>query len=377
MSTGTYPFDWIFAEETVGEPLVDVPVVQQASPSRVELPIPVEVSSSSPSAEAVRSPEMNPPTQLEPPSSPRMPSPISQAATANPTEEDPILPQPETHESLIAAPASPDLDVSALLGTPPPSAIVPAQDTIHEVPGSALNLDTLMLAFSPRQYCFQDHAPSSSSLPSEGPTADVMKETNQPLPDEVLLKLKEIAAWLEKDVQDQLNDLCHFEEMFEPISRKLPDDIRAFLSSIYNLEPFYVPLRRTWRKLRSRSAIEKEKTDAEQAMNGIQSQAKSHKDALADLQASYDLKVARKAALEAELKSLSAEMEIDQKKMADLPGLIAKTEAEAESAVTKVKQCDAELADLSDAQKDYQEILDNSHLIVSNVRHALAKLLNA
>jgi chromosome segregation ATPase len=204
-----------------------------------------------------------------------------------------------------------------------------------------------------------------------------MKETNQPLPDEVLLKLKEIAAWLEKDVQDQLNDLCHFEEMFEPISRRLPDDIRAFLSSIYDLEPFYVPLRRTWRKLRSRSAIEKEKTDAEQAMNGIQSQAKSHRDALADLQASYDLKVARKAALEAELRSLSAEMEIDQKKIADLPGLIAKTEAEAESAVTRVKQCDAELTDLSDAQKDYQEILDNSHLIVSNVRHALAKLLNA
>jgi hypothetical protein len=296
----------------------------------------------------------------------------------NPTEEDPILHQPETYEPLMAASASPDLEVSALLGTPLPSAIAPAQETTHEVPNSALNLDTLILAFSPRQRCFQDHAPSSSSLPSEGPsTADVMKEINQPLPDEVLLKLKEIAAWLEKDVQDQLNDLRHFEEMFEPISRKLPDDIRAFLSSVYDLEPFYVPLRRTWRKLRSRSAIEKEKTDAEQAMNGMQSQAESHKDALADLQASYDLKVARKAALEAELRSLSAEMEIDQKKIADLPGLIAKTQAEVESAVTRVKQCDAELTDLSDAQKDYQEILDNSHLIVSNVRHALAKLLNA
>jgi hypothetical protein len=378
MSTGTYPFNWTFAEETVGEPLVDVPVVQQASPSRVELPIPVEVSSSSPSAEAVRSPEMNPSTQLEPPNTPRIPSPIGQAAMTDPTEEDPILHQPETYEPLMAASASPDLEVSALLGTPLPSAIAPAQETTHEVPNSALNLDTLLLAFSPRQCCFQDHTPSSSSLPSEGPsTADVMKEINQPLPDEVLLKLKEIAAWLEKDVQDQLNDLRHFEEMFEPISRKLPDDIRAFLSSVYDLEPFYVPLRRTWRKLRSRSAIEKEKTDAEQAMNGMQSQAESHKGALADLQASYDLKVARKAALEAELRSLSAEMEIDQKKIADLPGLIAKTQAEVESAVTRVKQCDAELTDLSDAQKDYQEILDNSHLIVSNVRHALAKLLNA
>jgi chromosome segregation ATPase len=89
------------------------------------------------------------------------------------------------------------------------------------------------------------------------------------------------------------------------------------------------------------------------------------------------LKVARKAALEAELRSLSAEMEIDQKKIADLPGLIAKTEAEVESAVTRVKQCDAELTGLAGAQKDYQEILDNSNLIISNVRHALAKLLSA
>jgi hypothetical protein len=45
MSTGTYSFDWTLAEEAVEEQLVDIPVVQQASPSRVELPIPVEISS--------------------------------------------------------------------------------------------------------------------------------------------------------------------------------------------------------------------------------------------------------------------------------------------------------------------------------------------
>jgi chromosome segregation ATPase len=98
---------------------------------------------------------------------------------------------------------------------------------------------------------------------------------------------------------------------------------------------------------------------------------------LADLQASYDLKVARKAALEAELRSLSAEIEIDKEKIAELPGLIAKTQAEVESAITKIEQCDAELSDLSGAQKDCQELLDNSHSITSNARRALAKLLNA
>jgi multidrug resistance efflux pump len=48
--------------------------------------------------------------------------------------------------------------------------------------------------------------------------------------------------------------------------------------------------------------------------------------ALANLQASCDLKIARIAALEAELRSLSAEIEADKKKIAELPGLIEKTQ---------------------------------------------------
>jgi chromosome segregation ATPase len=165
--------------------------------------------------------------------------------------------------------------------------------------------------------------------------------------------------------------------MFESVNQELPEDVRASLSSVYGLEAFYAPVRRALRKLRSRPAIEKRKTDAEHAMNGAQSQAEGHKGALANLQASYDLKVARKAALEAELKSLSAEIEIDKEKIAELPGLKAKTQAEVKSAITKIEQCDAELTDLSGAQKDCQELLDNSHLITSNARRVLAKLLNA
>jgi predicted nucleic acid-binding Zn-ribbon protein len=82
------------------------------------------------------------------------------------------------------------------------------------------------------------------------------------------------------------------------------------------------------RKLRSRLAIEKKRSDAEQAMNGAQSQTESHRNTLSDLQASCDLKIARKAALEAELRSLSAEIEADKKRIAELPGLIKKTQEE-------------------------------------------------
>jgi chromosome segregation ATPase len=203
-----------------------------------------------------------------------------------------------------------------------------------------------------------------------------MERVYQPLSDEVLSKLRDIVAWLERDAQDQFKDLDRFEDMLESISQELPGDIRASLSSVYSLDTLYAPIKHALRKLRSRPAIEKKKADTEHAMTGAQSRVESHKDTLANLQASYDLKVARKAALEAELRSLSAEIEADKEKIAELPGLIEETQAEAKSAITKIEQCDAELTDLSGTQKDCQELLDNFRLTTSNARGVIAKHLN-
>jgi hypothetical protein len=50
-----------------------------------------------------------------------------------------------------------------------------------------------------------------------------------------------------------------------------------------------------------------------------QAQIQSNKELLTDLQPALELKIARKAALEAELKNLSAETEADRKKIAELP----------------------------------------------------------
>jgi chromosome segregation ATPase len=160
---------------------------------------------------------------------------------------------------------------------------------------------------------------------------------HQTLSEEALAKLREIFAWLEKNTQDSFRDLDQFEEMVESISQELPDDINASLASICGLEDHYAPIRKALRMVRSRPAIEQKRTNAEQAVNGAQSQTESHKDTLVNLQASRDSKIARKAALEAELRSLSAEIEADDKKIAEIPELIEKTQEEAKSAVAKMK----------------------------------------
>jgi hypothetical protein len=132
MNTGIYPFNLTLAEKTMEEQLVDVPVIQQASPPRVELPIPVEISSSSPS-EAINSPEMNLPIQPEPSSPPRAQSPVGHADTTIPTEVDPTPHQPQAHKLSTTASTPPSSEASALPGAPPLPVIAPVQETSHEV----------------------------------------------------------------------------------------------------------------------------------------------------------------------------------------------------------------------------------------------------
>jgi chromosome segregation ATPase len=199
---------------------------------------------------------------------------------------------------------------------------------------------------------------------------------NQILLEEIQARLKAIFAWLQKDARDQIRDADHFEEMLEPISQKLPEDIKASLEPISGLDIHYVAIRRPLKSQSTRPAVEQKKAKAEQAAKGAQTQTESHKEMLTNLESARDLKIARKTALEAELKNLSAEIEADDKKIAKLPGLIEKTQEEASSAITEVNQCEAELTVMSNTQKDYQEWMKNINQTISNASNVIAKYLN-
>jgi chromosome segregation ATPase len=224
---------------------------------------------------------------------------------------------------------------------------------------------------------FKDQAPSSSN-PSKGnnPIAETREGGPQALSKEVQEKLKEIFSWLQREARDQIRDLNYFEDMLRPISQELPEDIKTSLEPISGLDVHYVAIRLALRNVSSRPAVEQKKAKAEQAVKGAQSQTESHKGILANLQAARELKIARKAALEVELKSLSAKIEADDKKIAELPGLIEKIQEEATSAIAEVNQCNAELTILSNARKDYQERMDDIHQTVSSASNVIAKYLN-
>jgi chromosome segregation ATPase len=137
-----------------------------------------------------------------------------------------------------------------------------------------------------------------------------------------------------------------------------------------------VAIRRALKSQSTRPAIEQKKAKAEQAAKGAQTQTESHKEMLTNLQSALELKIARKTALETELKNLSAEIEADEKKIAELPGLIEKTQKEASSAITEANQFLAELTVLSNTQRDYQERMKNINQTISNASNVIAKYLN-
>jgi chromosome segregation ATPase len=199
---------------------------------------------------------------------------------------------------------------------------------------------------------------------------------NQVLSEENQAKLKEIFSWLPKDAHDQVRDVDHFEEILESIDQELPEDIKAFLELISDLDTHYVAIRRDLKSQSSRPVLERKRARAEQVVKGSQTQIESNKEMLAKLQPALELKFARKDALETELRNLSAEIEAVEKKIAELPGLIEKIQKEASTAMIEANQLEAKLSALSNTQKDYQERLENINQTTSNASSVIAKYLN-
>jgi chromosome segregation ATPase len=121
--------------------------------------------------------------------------------------------------------------------------------------------------------------------------------------------------------------------------------------------------------------LEKKIAKAKQFEKESQAQVQNNKEQLAKLQPALELKIARKAALEAELRTLTAEIEADRKKIAELPDLTEKIQKETSAAMIESNQLKAKLSALSNAQEDYQKLLENINQMTSNASSVIAKYL--
>jgi hypothetical protein len=93
------------------------------------------------------------------------------------------------------------------------------------------------------------------------------------------------------------------------------------------------------------------------------------------LQLALKLKKTRKAALEDELRNLSAETEADEKKMAELPKSTEKMRKEASAALNVERQLKTKLSALSKTQEADQKLLENINKIISDATNVISKYL--
>jgi chromosome segregation ATPase len=182
--------------------------------------------------------------------------------------------------------------------------------------------------------------------------------SNQALSEENQAKLREVFSLLQRDIQDQVRDVDRLEEILESIDQELPSNIKAFLEPISHLDNHYAAVRRALKNQSSRPVLEQKRAKVKQFVEESLAQIQRNKELIAELPPALELKIARKAALEAELKTLTAEIEADSKKIAELPGLTEKIQKETSAAMIESNQLKTKISVLSNTQEADQKLLE-------------------
>jgi chromosome segregation ATPase len=199
--------------------------------------------------------------------------------------------------------------------------------------------------------------------------------SSQALSEENQAKLKEIFSLLQRDFQDQVNDADLLREALELINQDLPADIKASLEPVSKLDDHFVLVKQALKNLSTQPALEQKQAANKQSMKDLHIQMQNHKELLTKLQPELELKKVRKAELEAELRALTAEIEADEKKMAELPESMEKIRKEATTAMIAGKQLKTKLLTLSKTQEADQRLLETINRMISDASKVISKYL--
>jgi chromosome segregation ATPase len=187
--------------------------------------------------------------------------------------------------------------------------------------------------------------------------------------------LREILSLLQKDIQDQVKDADLLREALALIDQDLPANIKTSLEPISKLDDHFVAVKQALKNLSSQLALEQEQAANKQSMKDLHTQMQNHEELLTRLQPELELKKVRKAELETELRSLAAEIEADEKKVAKLPKSMEKIRKEDTTTMSVGKQLKTKLLTLSKTQEADQRLLENINKMISDASSVISKYL--
>jgi chromosome segregation ATPase len=175
--------------------------------------------------------------------------------------------------------------------------------------------------------------------------------SSQALSEENRAKLKGILSLLQRGIQNQVRDADLLREALELIDQDLPAKIKASSEPVSQLNNHFAAVKQALKNQFSHPALEHKRATAKQSVKDLHAQIQNNKELLDKLQPALELKKAKKAALEAELRTLTAEIEADEKMMTELPESTEKIRKEASVALNAERQLKTKLSALSKTQE--------------------------
>jgi DNA repair exonuclease SbcCD ATPase subunit len=180
---------------------------------------------------------------------------------------------------------------------------------------------------------------------------------------------------LSEENQAKLKEILSLLQTLELIDQDLPYYIKASLEPISQLDIHFAAVKWALKNQCSQPAMEQRRATAKQSVKNLHAQIQNNKELLANLQPALELKKTRKAVLEAELRTLTAEIEADEKKMAELHESTEKIRKEALAALNAGRQLKINLSALSKTQEADQKLLENINKIISDATIVISKYL--
>jgi chromosome segregation ATPase len=155
----------------------------------------------------------------------------------------------------------------------------------------------------------------------------------------------------------------------------LNSDIKASLEPVSQLDNHFAAVKQALKNQSSQPALEQKRATAKQSVKDLHAQIQNNKEFLAKLQPALQLNKAKKAALEAELRTLTVEIEVDEKMMTELPESTEKIRKEASVALNAERQLKTKLSALSKTQETYKRLLENINKMISDASNVISKYL--
>jgi chromosome segregation ATPase len=180
---------------------------------------------------------------------------------------------------------------------------------------------------------------------------------------------------LQRNVQDHVRDADLLREALELIDQDLPADIKASLEPVSQLDNHFAAVKQALKNQSSQPALEQRRATTKQSVKDLHAQIQKNKELLVKLQPALEQKKTRKATLEAELRTLTAEIKADEKKIAELPESTEKIRKEASAALNAERQLKTKLSALSKTQEANQKLLENINKIISDATNVISKYL--